>query len=71
MKIKLKSNENQIAWNRNQKSQKENSNLKGDIKTQLKVIENLTRFQNRHCKDSVSNKDKVNVNYKSDGLNSE
>ena len=71
MKIKLKSNENQIAWNRNQKSQKENSNLKGDIKTQLKVIENLTRFQNRHCKYSVSNKDKVNVNYKSDDLNSE
>ena len=29
----------------------ENSNLKGDIKTQLKVIENLPRFENRHLED--------------------
>ena len=29
----------------------ENSNLKGDIKTQLKVIESLSRFENRHLED--------------------
>ena len=45
--------------------------LIGDIKTQLKVIENLSRCENRHCQDSVNNKDKMNVNYKSDDLKKE
>ena len=58
LQMKIKSLEEEIRSNKN-----ENSNLKGDIKTQLKVIENLSRFENRHCKDSIANKDKVNVNY--------
>ena len=48
-----------------------NSNLKGNINTQLKVIESQPRFENRHCKDSVTNKEKVNVNYKSDNHKNE
>ena len=47
-------------------SQNENSNLKRGIKTQLKVIENLPKSENRSREDSVTNKDKMNVNYKSD-----
>ena len=39
--------------------------------TQLKVFENLSRFENRHCEDSVTNKDKVNVNCKSDSHKNE
>ena len=45
--------------------------LIGDIKTQLKVIENLSRCEYRHCEDSLTNKDKMNVNYKSDDLKKE
>ena len=48
-----------------------NSNLEGDIKTQLKVIENLSRFENRHFEDSITKKHKVNVNYESDDLKNE
>ena len=44
----------------------ENSNLKGDLKTQFRVIENLSKSENRPCEDSVTNKYKINVNYKSD-----
>ena len=44
----------------------ENISLKGDIRTQLKVLENLSKFENRPCKGSVTSKDKMNVNYKSD-----
>ena len=36
----------------------ESSNFKGDIKTHLKVIKNLSRCENRHCEDSITNKDK-------------
>ena len=58
LKVKIKSLKEEI------KSPKtENGNLKGDIKTQLKVIENLSRVGNRHCDDSVTNKDMLNVNY--------
>ena len=32
----------------------ENGNLKGDIKTQLNVTENLSRFENRHYDDFVA-----------------
>ena len=53
------------------KKSNENSNLKGDIKTQLKVIENLSRFENRHCKDLIANKDKVNENNESNDLKNE
>ena len=35
------------------------------------VIENLPRFENRHCEDSITNKDKVNVNYESEDLKNE
>ena len=49
----------------------ENSNLKGDINTQLKVIINLSRFDNRHCEDPIANKNKVNVNYESNDLTNE
>ena len=50
----------------------ENSNLKGEIKTQLKVIENLSRFENRHCEDSIIyHKGKANVSYDSDNLKNE
>ena len=48
-----------------------NDNLTGDIKTQLKVIENLSRFENGHCDDSVTNKDILNVNYESNDLKNE
>ena len=58
LQMKIKSLEEEIWSLKN-----ENSTLKGDIKTQLKVIENLSRFENRHCKDSIANKDKVSVNY--------
>ena len=52
LQTKIKSLEEEI------KSRKtENSNLKDDIKTQLKVIENLSRFENRRCEDSIVNKD--------------
>ena len=64
--MKIKSLEQEITSLKN-----ENSNLKGDIKTQLKVIENLFRFENRLCEDSVTNKDKVNVNYEPDDLKNE
>ena len=60
---KIKSLEEEIKSLKN-----ENSNLKDDIKTQLKVIENLSRFENRHCENSVTNEAKVNVNYESDDL---
>ena len=66
LQMKIKSLEEEIRSNKN-----ENSNLKGDIKTQLKVIENLSRFENRHCEDSIANKDKVNVNYESNDLESQ
>ena len=58
LQTKIKSLEEEIKSLKN-----ESSNLKGGMKTQLKVIENLSRFENRHCKDSIANKDKVNVNY--------
>ena len=64
LQTKIKSLEEEI------KSLK-NTNLKGDIKTQLKVTENLSRFENRHCEDSIANKDKVNVNYESNDLKNE
>ena len=32
----------------------ESSNLKGEIKPQLRVIETLSRFENRHCEDSIT-----------------
>ena len=35
------------------------------------VIENLPRFENRHCEDSITNKDKANVNYESEDLKNE
>ena len=63
LKTKIKSLEEEIKSLKN-----ENNNLKGDIKTQLKFIENLSRFENRHCEDSIANKDKVNVNYESNDL---
>ena len=53
------------------KKSNENRNLKGDIKTQLKVIGNLSRFENRHCKDLIANKDKVNENNESNDLKNE
>ena len=66
LQTKIKSLEEEIKSLKN-----ENSNLKGDIKTQLKVTENLSRFENRHCEDSIANKDKVNVNYESNDLKNE
>ena len=66
LQTKIKSLEEEIKSLKN-----ENSNLKGDIKTQLKVTENLSRFGNRHCEDSIANKDKVNVNYESNDLKNE
>ena len=66
LQTKIKSLEEEIKSLKN-----ENSNLKDDIKTQLKVIENLSRFENRHCEDSIANKDKVNVNYESNNLKNE
>ena len=66
LQTKIKSLEEEIKSLKN-----ENSNLKGDIKTQLKVTENLSRFENRHCEDSIANKDKVNVNYESNDLQNE
>ena len=61
LQTKIKSLDEEIISLKN-----ENSNLKGDAKTQLKVIESLSKFKKRNCKDSVTNKDKVNINYKSD-----
>ena len=46
-KEKIKSLQQQIKSLKN-----ENSNFKGDIKTQLKIIENLSRFENRSAKTS-------------------
>ena len=46
-KKKKKSLQQQIKSLKN-----ENSNFKGDIKTQLKIIENLSRFENRSVKTS-------------------
>ena len=66
LQTKIKSLEQETTSLKN-----ENSNLKGDIKTQLKVIENLFRFENRLCEDSVTHKDKVNVNYEPDHLKNE
>ena len=66
LQTKLKSLEEEIECVKN-----ENINLKGDIKTQLKVTENLSRFENRHYGDSITNKEKVNVNYESDNLKNE
>ena len=66
LQTKIKSLEEEIKSRKN-----ENSNLKGDIKTQLKVIENLSRFENRHCKDLIANKDKVNENNESNDLKNE
>ena len=66
LQTKLKSLEEEIECVKN-----ENINLKGDIKTQLKVIEKLSRFENRHYGDSITNKEKVNVNYESDNLKNE
>ena len=63
LQTKIKSLEEEIKSLKN-----ENSNLKGEIKTQLKVIENLSRFENRHCEDSIANKDKVNENCESNDL---
>ena len=34
-------------------------------------FENLFRFENRHCEGSITNKDRVNVNYESDYLKNE
>lgn len=34
----------------------ENSNFKDGIKTLLKIIENISKFENKHCEDSVTNK---------------
>ena len=66
LQTKIKSLEDEIKSLKN-----ENSSLKGDIKTQLKVMENISRFENRHCEDSIANKDKVNVNYESNNLKNE
>ena len=66
LQMKIKSLEEEIWSLKN-----ENSTLKGDIKTQLKVIENLSRFENRHCEDSIANKDKVNVNCEFNNLKNE
>ena len=63
LRAKIKSLEKEIKSLKN-----ENGNLKVDIKTQLKVIENLSRFENRHRGDSVTNKDKLNVNYESNDI---
>ena len=57
---KIKSLEEEIESVKN-----ENINLKGDIKTQVKVIKNLSRLENRHCEDFIINKEKVNVNCES------
>ena len=57
LQTKIKSLEEEIKGLKN-----ENSNLKCDIMTQLNVIENLSKFENRHFEDSIANKDKVNVN---------
>ena len=35
------------------------------------VIENISRFKNRHCEDSIANKDKVNVNCEFNNLKNE
>ena len=51
LQTKIQSLEEEITNLKN-----ENSNLKGDMKTQLKVNENLSRFENRHCEDTVTNK---------------
>ena len=56
LQTKIKSLDEEIISLKN-----ENSNLKGDAKTQLKVIESLSKFKKRNCKDSVTNKDKVNI----------
>ena len=66
LQTKIKSLEDEIKSLKN-----ENTSLKGDIKTQLKVMENISRFENRHCQDSVANKDNVNVNYESNNLKNE
>ena len=42
LQTKIKSLEQEIKSLKN-----ENSNLKGDIQTQIKVIENLSRFENK------------------------
>ena len=34
----------------------ENSNFKDGIKTLLKIIENISKFENKHCEGSVTNK---------------
>ena len=60
-KIKLLEEEIESVKNKN-------SNLKGDIKTKLKVMENLSRFENRQRLDSITIKQKVNINYESDNL---
>ena len=61
LQTKIKSLEEEIKSLKN-----ENSNLRDNIKAQLYVIENLSRFENRHRTDSVTNKVKVNINYKVD-----
>ena len=63
LQAKIKSLEEEIKSVKN-----ENGNLKGDIKTKLKVIKNLCRFENRHCDDSITNKDMLSANYKSNSL---
>ena len=63
LQAKIKSLEEEIKSLKNG-----NSDLNGEIKSRLNVTENLSRVENRHCEDSVTNKDKVNVNYKSDDL---
>ena len=66
LQTKIKSLEEEIESVKN-----ENVNLKGDIKTQLRLIKNLSRFENRHCEDFITNKEKLNVNYESGNLKNE
>ena len=66
LQTKIKSLEEEIESVKN-----ENINLKDDIKTQLRVIENLSRFENRRCEDFITNKEKLNINYESGNLKNE
>ena len=66
--ICLSTSENKILEEEIKSLKNDNGKLNADIKTQLKVVENVYRFENRHCDDSVTNKDKLNVNYESNNL---
>ena len=66
LQTKIKSLEEEIESVKN-----ENVSLKGDIKTHLRLIKNLSRFENRHCEDFITNKENLNVNYESGNLKNE